>query len=66
MIEESDSLFLHSFKQTDVTEKLDLSCIGIKLGDYLIVSSTSRLNVAAGRVQSVQSDVIVMALERYI
>lgn len=49
-----------------MADRLDLACVGIKLGDYLIVSSTNRLNVAAGRVQSVQSDVIVMALERYV
>lgn len=64
VIQESDSLFLNKLRQDGGEDKVDFTCVGINVNDYLIVSTMKRLNVAAGRVYSVQSDEIVMALER--
>lgn len=67
VIKESDSCFLNKFHRIgggDGTEVTDLTCVGINVGDYLIVSTTKRLNVAAGRVHALQSNEIVMVLER--
>lgn len=64
VIQESDSLFLNKFRQDEGDDKVDLTCVGINVHDYLIVSTMKRLNVAAGRVHSVQSNEIIMALER--
>lgn len=69
VIKESDNCFLNKFSQIAGSagggETVDLTCVGVNLGDYLIVSTTKRLNVAAGRVHSLKSDEIVIVLERY-
>lgn len=67
VVAESDSHHLNRFSRAadGCGELVDLTCVGINVGDYLIVSTTKRLNVAAGRVHSLQVDAIVMALERF-
>lgn len=65
VIAESDSFYLNKLVWAEGGERIDLQCVGINAGDYLIVSTTKRLNVAAGRVHSLQSDAVVMALERF-
>lgn len=64
VIVESDSFYLNKFELAASSEKYDLTCVGINIGDYLIVSTSNRHNVAAGRVHDLQSDAIVMGLER--
>lgn len=64
VIQESDSLFLNKFRQDVGDSNMNLTRVGISVGDYLIVSTMKRLNIAAGRVHSIQSNEIVMALER--
>lgn len=64
VVAETDSYYLNRFQVAADAEKYDLTCIGINVGDYLIVSTTNRYNVAAGRVHDLQADAVVMALER--
>lgn len=57
---ESDEAIIHVFHAPNV----DLTKRGFTIGEYLIVSTSSRLAVAAGRVRSIEETSIRMCLER--
>lgn len=62
VLAESDDVYLHEFITTDV----DLMNSNFEVGNYLIVSSSTRLSVAAGRVVSINENSIQLALERFV
>lgn len=57
---ESDEAIVHVFhaRNEDLTKR------GFSIGEYLIVSTSSRLAVAAGRVRAIEETSIRMCLER--
>lgn len=57
---ESDEDFVHIFR----TQNIDLTKCGLSSGQYLIVSTATRLAVAAGRVRAIDEHSIQMSLER--
>lgn len=57
---ESDEAIVHVFH----AQNEDLTKRGFSIGEYLIVSTSSRLAVAAGRVRAIEETSIRMCLER--
>lgn len=61
---ELDNTFMHVFALNDPGKEHDFTISGMNVGDYLRVSSTKRIALAAGRVMAVTKQTIVMSLER--
>lgn len=61
VLNDNDEEFIHTFV---CQQKIDLTLTNFDVGDYLIVSTNSRVSVAAGRVIKLTSDAITMCLER--
>lgn len=57
---EADDAFIHEFQ----SDAVDLTSKSFNVGEYLIVSTTERLAVAAGRVQSIDCHSITICVER--
>lgn len=60
IIKEADDAVIHEF----ISDHDDLKTKSFSIGEYLIVSTTNRLAVAAGRVQSIECNSITLSLER--
>lgn len=61
VLNDNDEEFIHTFV---CQQKIDLTLTNFDVGDYLIVSTNSRVSVAAGRVIKLTSEAITMCLER--
>ncbi|KAJ6643748.1 DNA replication ATP-dependent helicase/nuclease DNA2 [Pseudolycoriella hygida] len=62
---EVEDHYLHNFQQKSSSEQVgDLTFTGITPGEYLRVSSSNRIAIAAGRVVSINKNTITMSLER--
>lgn len=61
VLNDNDEEFIHTFV---CQQKIDLNLTNFDVGDYLIVSTNSRVSVAAGRVIKLTSEAITMCLER--
>lgn len=61
VLSENDEEFIHTFVPQ---AKIDLTLTNFDVGDYLIVSSNSRVSVAAGRIIYLSSEELKMSLER--
>lgn len=57
---ESDEAIIHVFH----AQNEDLTDRGFSIGEYLIVSTSARLAVAAGRIRAIDGSSIQMCLER--
>lgn len=60
VIKEGDDAVIHEF----LSDHDDLKTKSFSIGEYLIVSTTNRLAVAAGRVKSIECNSIKLCLER--
>ncbi|KAF5272783.1 hypothetical protein FQA39_LY07810 [Lamprigera yunnana] len=61
---ENGCLFEHSFVKEDCSDTFTMHSSGICVGNYVIVSTNSRPAVAAGFVTDMDTNLIVMSLDR--
>lgn len=63
---EVEDHYLHTFVRKSGEDLVnDLTLTGIKPGEYLRVSSSKRIAIAAGRVMEINKTAIKISLERY-
>lgn len=64
-VAEVEDHYIHNFQRKSGCDLVtDLTLTGISPGEYLRVSTTKRIAIAAGRVISINKTTIAMSLER--